>query len=113
MLVIHHAMLPRDAESGCCRQTVAGGRVCGAPFEVQVLAVEPGSATAPESHAEARVVLVLEGSGKLVLDSGPERFQAPCTLLVPAGAVHRFVNNAAAPLQLVCVQADRRPSVAA
>jgi quercetin dioxygenase-like cupin family protein len=105
MHVIHHAMLPRQADAGCSRQTLAGAELGGAPFEVQSLALEPGGCTPPATHPAACVVLALEGSGKLVLDGGPERFQAPCTLLVPAGATHCIVNNAAAPLQLVCVHA--------
>jgi len=105
MHVIHHATLPRHAEGGCCRRTVAGGNLCDAPFEVQLLDIEAGGGTPAASHARACVVVVLAGSGKLVLDGGAERFQAPCTLVVPADAAHRFVNNAAAPLRLVCVQA--------
>ena len=105
MHVIHHATLPRDAEGGCCRQTVAGASICAAPFVVQTVAVEPGGATVAVTHGPALVVLALAGSGKLVLDGGPERFHAPCTLIVPAGAGHRFVNNGATPLQLVCVHA--------
>jgi mannose-6-phosphate isomerase-like protein (cupin superfamily) len=105
MHVIHHATLPRHAEDGCCRQTVAGASICAAPFVVQTVAVEPGGATAPVTHAPALVIVALAGSGKLVLDSGPERFHAPCTLVVPAGTGHRFVNNGATPLQLVCVHA--------
>jgi mannose-6-phosphate isomerase-like protein (cupin superfamily) len=103
MHVIHHAMLARHAEAGCCRQTVAGGDVCAAPFEVQLLVLEPGACTPQATHRAACVVVALEGSGKLMLECGPERFQAPCTLAVAAGAPHRIVNNAAAPLQLVCV----------
>jgi mannose-6-phosphate isomerase-like protein (cupin superfamily) len=55
------------------------------------------------------VVVALEGSGKLVLEGGPERFQAPCTVVLPAGATHRIVNNAATPLQLVCVHGAALP----
>ena len=103
MHVIHHATLPRHDEAGSCIQTVAGAAICQAPFEVQVQCLEPGVATPAASHAEARVVVALAGSGRLVLDSGPQRFQAPCTLLLPAGARFQFVNTAATPLQLVSV----------
>ena len=105
MHVIHHATLPRHVEGGCCRRTVAGAPICAAPFVVETVAVDPGSSTAPACGAPAFVVIALAGSGKLVLHGGPERFQAPCTLVVPAGVGHRFVNTGAAPLELVCVRA--------
>jgi hypothetical protein len=103
MHVIHHTTLPRQDDSGTATQTVAGAAVCQAPFEVQVQCLEPDAATAPVRVAEARVVVVLAGSGRLVLESGPQRFHAPCTLLLPAGERVQFVNTAATPLQLVSV----------
>jgi quercetin dioxygenase-like cupin family protein len=103
MHVINHTMLPRRLGDGCCMQTVADAALCQAPFEVQVLSVEAGAATAEAVHAQARVILALAGSGKLVVDGGPQRFNAPCTLLIRAGARHQFVNNAATPMQLVTV----------
>jgi mannose-6-phosphate isomerase-like protein (cupin superfamily) len=103
MHVIHHSMLPGCFDEGCSTRTVAGAGVCQAPFEVQLHGLEPGAATAPLELTEARVVVALAGSGKLVLDSGPQRFHAPCTLLVPAGARFQLINNAATPLQLVSV----------
>ena len=48
-------------------------------------------------------MLALEGGGKLVLDGGSQRFNAPCTLRIAAGARHHFVNHAATPMQLVTV----------
>ena len=38
-----------------------------------------------------------------MLESGSQRFQAPCTLLVPAGAAFQIVNNGALQLQLVSI----------
>ena len=103
MNVINHTMLPRHLGEGCCSQTVADAALCQAPFEVQVLHIDAGAATDEAEQAQARVVVVLAGSGKLLVDGGPQRFAAPCTLLIPAGARHRFVNNAAARMQLVAV----------
>ena len=103
MNVISHNVLPRRLGAGCCAQTVADAALCQAPFEVQVQSIEAGAATAQVAHAEARVVLALEGGGKLVLDSGSQRFNAPCTLRIAAGARHHFVNHAATPMQLVTV----------
>ena len=103
MNVIHHATLARSSDDGCCVQTVAGAALCQAPFEVQVLSVEAGGRTAQETHEQARILIVLSGSGKLLLACGPQRFTAPCTLVIPARAGFRLVNNAATPMQLVSV----------
>jgi quercetin dioxygenase-like cupin family protein len=110
MNVINHTMLPRQLAEGCCSQVVAGAALCQAPFEVQVLTLDAGAATVDAVQPHARVVLVLGGSGKLLVDGGPQRFAAPCTLLIPAGARHQFVNNAATPMQLVAVSAPPAPA---
>jgi len=103
MNVIHHTMLPRRTGEGCCTQSVAGAELGRLPFEVEVQTLEAGAATDETVAIEARVVLVLAGSGRLVLESGSQRFQAPCTLLVPAGAAFQVVNNGALQLQLVSI----------
>ena len=105
MNVINHTMLPRRLGEGCCSQTVADAALCQAPFEVQVLRIDAGAASPAAVQAQPRVVLVLAGSGKLLVDGGPQRFAAPCTLLIPAGARPQFVNNAVTPMQLVAVSA--------
>jgi len=110
MNIIHHSMLPRLTGEGCCTQTVAGAELGRLPFEVAVQTVETGAATGADVSAAARVVLVLAGSGRLVLDSGSQRFQAPCTLLVPAGARYQLINNAALQLQLVSIHATGTPT---
>ena len=103
MNVIHHSMLARQSHDGCCVQTVAGAELCKAPFEVQVLSVDAGGRTSHETACHAHVLLALTGSGKLLLDSGPQRFSAPCTLVIPARTGFQLVNNAATPMQLVSV----------
>src|SRR6059058_5432375 len=103
MNVIHHSMLPRRCADGCARQTVADAGLCRAPFDVEVQHLDAGAATEPAAAAEARIVLALLGSGKLVVDGGSQRFAAPCTLSIAAGALYRFINDAATTLQLVTV----------
>jgi mannose-6-phosphate isomerase-like protein (cupin superfamily) len=103
MNVIHHTMLPRRTGEGCCTQSVAGADLGRLPFEVEVQTVEANAATEETTAAAARVVLVLAGSGRLVLESGSQRFQSPCTLLIPAGASFQMINTATSQLQLVAV----------
>ena len=112
MHVIHHAALPRHADAGCSTRTVAGASVCPAPFVVRTVAIDPGACTAAPAAADALVVIALDGTGKLLVGGAPQRFHAPCTLIVPAGASHRVVNHGATPLQLVCVHATgTRPDI--
>jgi hypothetical protein len=103
MNVIHHSMLPRRCADGCSLQTVADASLCRAPFEVQVQHLDAGATSAPAIAFQARVVLALLGSGKLVVDGGSQRFAAPSTLLIAADARYQFINDAAATLQLVTV----------
>jgi hypothetical protein len=103
MNVIHHSMLPRRLADGCSLQTVADAALCGAPFVVEVQHLEAASTSASTTALEARVVLALYGSGKLVVEHGSQRFVAPCTLLIVAGSRHQFINDGAAALQLVTV----------
>lgn len=103
MNVIHHSMLPRRCAEGCSLQTVADAGLCRAPFEVQVQQLDAGAASETATATEARVVLALLGSGKLVVDVGSQRFAAPCTMLVAAHARYQFINDAATTLQLVTV----------
>jgi len=72
-------------------------------FEVWVGTLEPGEHGVVSVHAGEMVVLALAGTGKLVVDGGPQRFMAPCTLLVPAQLSFELVNNGTTTLRLVTV----------
>ena len=72
-------------------------------FEVWVGTLEPGEHGAVSTHAGEMVVLALAGTGKLVVDGGPQRFMSPCTLLVPPNLSFELVNNGTTTLQLVSV----------
>jgi quercetin dioxygenase-like cupin family protein len=106
MLVIHHAHLmdaathPGAGEQRFC----AIGPPCGVhDFQVWMHTLPPGAETPLQRHAGCFAALVLSGSGKLLVDGGPVRFHAPCTLVVPPGCDFRLVNNAAVPLRVVSV----------
>lgn len=114
MHVVHHAHLACRHADGQ-RQLVAAGPEQGiTAFEVWLGTLEPGATTAELRHGGQLVVVAQQGSGKLLIDGGPQRFQAPCSLLVPAGRLFRIANNGSTALQLVwvCTEAPRssRPS---
>ena len=72
-------------------------------FEVWIGTLEPGEHGTVSMHAGEMVVLALAGTGKLVVDGGPQRFMAPCTLLVPPLLSFELVNNGTTTLQLVSI----------
>jgi quercetin dioxygenase-like cupin family protein len=103
MHVIHHAHLSRPADDGEQRFPVAG-RSCGInAFEVWMHTLSPGAESADQRHHGELAAIALAGSGKLLIDGGPQRFHSPCTLVIPAGCEFRIVNNASVPLQFVVV----------
>lgn len=103
MHVVHHAHLSCDRNGGT-RQLVAADHHQGiGQFQVWVLSLEPGASTGEQRHGGELVAIVLQGGGKLRIDGGPQRFQAPCTLVIPRGAVFQVANNGSTPLELVTV----------
>jgi len=106
MHVIHHAHLSQPAHEGEQRFAVAD-RACGITnFEVWMHTLAPGAESTEQRHHGELVAVALAGSGKLLIDGGPQRFHSPCTLVVPAGCEFRLVNNATVPLQFVVVCTD-------
>jgi gentisate 1,2-dioxygenase len=72
-------------------------------FQVWMHTLPPGAHTPVQQHDGAFAALVLAGSGKLLVNGGPLRFQSPCTLVVPPQADFQLVNNATVPLWVVSV----------
>jgi len=110
MFVIHHAHLINQA--GRTEATLQAGEqrfcaigpACGVnAFQVWMHTLPPGAHTPVQQHDGAFAALVLAGSGKLLVNGGPLRFQSPCTLVVPPRADFQLVNNAAVPLWVVSV----------
>ena len=67
--------------------------------------LDPGAHSLEQRHDGELVVLVLAGCGKLLIDGGPQRFAAPCTVVVPPKVTFQFVNHGSEPLQLVAALA--------
>lgn len=107
MHIVHHAHLSCDQHGGT-RQLVAADHHQGiGQFQVWVVTLDPGAATGEQRHGGELVAIALQGSGKLLVDGGPQRFQAPCTLVIPRDAVFHVVNNGSTSLELVTVFTQR------
>jgi uncharacterized cupin superfamily protein len=105
MRVIHHVHCTGVATDDGLPTVVANRDHGLQRFEVATQALDPGAASAVVRQVGEMVVLALAGSGKLLVDGGPQRFQAPCTLVLPRDAEFRVVNNGAVALHLVWVSA--------
>jgi quercetin dioxygenase-like cupin family protein len=79
----------------------AAARAAG--FEVWMHTLPPGGHLPVQRHGGELVGLALAGSGKLLVAGGPQRFQSPCTLVIPPDTEFQVVNNGAVALQLVLV----------
>lgn len=104
MYVIHHAHLMDAACRAGEQLFCAIGPACGVhDFQVWMHTLPPGAHTPLQQHAGAFAALVTAGSGKLLVNGGPLRFQSPCTLVVPPDCDFQLVNNAAVPLVVMTV----------
>lgn len=103
MYVIHHAH-PGTCDADGVQRLAAAGPACElAAFQVWIHQLAPGVHSAAQRHDGELVAVALAGSGKVLLDGGPQRFQSPCTVVIPPQVEFEFVNNASIPLQLVVV----------
>lgn len=108
MLITRHVEVAPPAATGW--RTSRLGTVPGAAgFEVWRFGLEANATGPCTACPGAMVVVVLCGSGKLRLASGPYRFQAPCTLAIGAAEEHQFVNRGAQALDLIAVHAGALP----
>lgn len=103
MQIISHAHLKRQRRHGEQLFAAADSSLGVRRFEVWMRTLEPGAHSLEKRHGGELVVLVLAGCGKLLVDGGPQRFAAPCTVLVPPHRPFQFVNHGALPLQMVAV----------
>jgi mannose-6-phosphate isomerase-like protein (cupin superfamily) len=106
MYIVHHAHLRQQRSDGEQRFAAADKSLGVKHFEVWMRKLEPGAHSLEKRHAGELVVLVLTGCGKLLVDGGPQRFHAPCSLLIPPGCVFRIANHGSAALQLVWTCTD-------
>lgn len=103
MHVVRHAHLPHLHIGGELRIAAADGSRGIRGFEVWIRTLDAGVHTEALVHDGELVVLALAGGGKLVIDGGPQRFNGPCTLLIPPRLQFELVNDGSAPLELVWV----------
>lgn len=103
MHVVNHVHLPSLGIGGELRLIAVDQSRGITGFEMWIRTLEPGANTDTACHGGELALVALSGAGKLQIDGGPQRFQAPCTLVIPAGSPYILVNSGLTPLQLVQV----------
>ncbi len=103
MHIVSHAHLKPQCRDGEQQLAVADRSLGVQGFEVWMHRLDPGTHSVQTQHDGELVVLVLSGCGKLWIDGGPQRFAAPCTVLVPPGVPFQFVNHGSETMQMVAV----------
>ncbi|MDR6154147.1 quercetin dioxygenase-like cupin family protein [Acidovorax delafieldii] len=103
MLVLHHAHAPHQQVQGIRTLQATGPAFGISAFDIRLVELEAGACLPLDQHAGQLAAVVLSGQGKLLLDSGPQRFAAPCSLFIPPHAPYQINNNASTTLQLVMV----------
>lgn len=71
--------------------------------QVVLMSVEPGDEIGEEAHDVDQLLVFVSGTGEAVLDGRRSQVAAHSLVVVPAGALHNFVNTGDAPLKLFTV----------
>lgn len=61
--------------------------------------IVPGSGPRPHAHAYSEFFILHEGQGRYVVDETSIDAEAGDIVIIPAGAVHSFVNTGSGPLR--------------
>ncbi len=101
---------PGAAWRDVVRHTLLGGAGEPAAFQLRYFEIGPGGYSSLEKHRHVHAVIVLRGTGRVVV--GREVFDVrPFDLVyVPPVVPHQFVNSGPEPFGFLCpVDADRDP----
>jgi quercetin dioxygenase-like cupin family protein len=94
---------PDGSWSGVTRQLLAGGPDTSSSFELRYFELSPGGRSSHERHLHEHAVIVLRGSGEVLLGEGVHALRAGDLVRVAAGDPHQFRNTGSEPLGFLCV----------
>jgi len=102
-----HACVLHFALGADGRRTLLGGPALAEGMRSGVVSLEPGHAVGRHStHAREELIVVLEGSGELLVDGGDTvPLEAGAGAYVPPEQEHDVVNTGTGPLRYVYVVA--------
>lgn len=106
MAVIDNSSRPVFAIPGIRHQTLASIADQLNHVEVWLQTLEPGAASPVHYHECEEVVLILRGSGRLVLGEQAEEFGPGSTLIVASKIVHQLINTGSGELSLIAALSE-------
>jgi quercetin dioxygenase-like cupin family protein len=95
------APLPASPIPGIAHATLASRGQGLEAMSVWSQSIAPGQGTPPHRHDCEEVVVVLGGSGELIIGNDRAPFAAGATLVLPANEDHQIVNCGTEPLTIV------------
>ena len=101
MAVVDNSKVQEFALPGLRHRTVGGKDGGVKSMEVWQQTIAPGAATPVHRHACEEVIVILSGSGTLMIDGETTAFSPNSTLIIPNDVVHQIVNTSADEMNLV------------
>ncbi|HEV8241688.1 MAG TPA: cupin domain-containing protein [Thermoanaerobaculia bacterium] len=94
---------PDGSWSGVTRQLLAGGPESPSSFELRYFELAPGGRSSHETHLHEHAVVVLRGSGEVLLGGAVHALRPGDLVRVAPGDAHQFRNTGGEPLGFLCV----------
>jgi len=101
MSIISHDLRPIYALPGIKHQTLASGADKLARLEVWMQTLDPGAVTPVHYHECEEVVVVLKGSGCLIVGGVITECGPGTTLIIPPMAIHQIISTGKGEMTLV------------
>jgi|GEM_PF-1025887 len=101
--VISHEQVKAFGNNGNELKGIATKAQGAESYEVWRTSVAVGSQTPLHSHESEEVFIFLRGKGKAVIGGKEFTFEAPATVIAPAGVKHQFFNTGDVPTDAVVV----------
>ena len=90
------------------RWLLAGGPPSDSAYELRYFELAPGATTAHERHRHEHAVVVLRGSGEVLLDGAVHALATGDLVRVAPDGAHQFRNRGAEPFGFLCVVDSER-----
>lgn len=102
-VVIPHGDLKAFGNNGNSLIGIATASLGAKNFEVWRSQVAPGGVTPPHVHESEEVFIVLRGRGQMIVGDQVLEFEAPATVIAPAGLVHQLKNTGDEPTDQIVI----------
>jgi mannose-6-phosphate isomerase-like protein (cupin superfamily) len=101
MPVILNSQLSKHELPGLEHCTVAGLKQGTRSMEVWRQVIAPGVSTPVHQHPCEEVIVILTGTGEVVIDGTTEALNPDITVIVPPNVIHQLTNTGKEPMHLI------------